>query len=79
MRIVKTVFDEYRSLPSYSLSVVYVDMYERESNGYERPNYRASVVVRDHLSDDNPVLTPYAELLDRVYSETTGDAAQNND
>lgn len=56
---------EYRRLPAYSLSVVYVDMYERE-------NGRASVVVRDHLSDDNPVLTPYDELLDRVYSETTG-------
>lgn len=56
---------EYRRLPAYSLSVVYVDMYGRE-------NGRASVVVRDHLSDDNPVLTPYDELLDRVYSETTG-------
>ena len=56
---------KYRRLPAYSLSVVYVDMYGRE-------NGRASVVVRDHLSDDNPVLTPYDELLDRVYSETTG-------
>lgn len=56
---------ECRRLPSCPLSVVYVDMYERE-------NGRASVVVRDHLSDDNPVLTPYAELLDRVYSEITG-------
>jgi hypothetical protein len=56
---------ECRRLPSCPLSVVYVDMYERE-------NGRASVVVRDHLSDDNPVLTPYEELLDRVYSEMTG-------
>ncbi len=79
LKLLQLRVDEYRRLPSYSLSVVYVDMYERESNGYERPNYRASVVVRDHLSDDNPVLTPYAELLDRVYFETTGDAAQNND
>jgi hypothetical protein len=56
---------ECRRLPACSFSVVYVDMYERE-------NGRSSVVVRDHLSDDNPVLTPYAELLDRVYSEMTG-------
>lgn len=79
LKLLQLRVDEYRRLPSYSLSVVYVDMYERESNGYERPNYRASVVVRDHLSDDNPVLTPYAELLDRVYSEITGDASQDND
>jgi hypothetical protein len=46
---------------------------------YARENGRASVVVRDLLSDDNPVLTPYAELLDRVYSEMTGDVVQNND
>ena len=63
---------EYRRLLPSSLAVVYVDMYERKSNAFERPNDRALVVVRDHLSDDNPVLTPYAELLDRVYSEITG-------
>lgn len=65
LKLLQLRVDEYRRLPSYSLSVVYVDMYERE-------NGRSSVVVRDHLSDDNPVLTPYEELLDRVYSEMTG-------
>lgn len=63
---------ECRRLSSCPLSVVYVDMYERKSDAFKRPNYRASVVVRDHLSDDNPVLTPCAELLDRVYSAITG-------
>lgn len=72
LKLLQLRVDEYRRLPSYSLSVVYVDMYERKSNAFERPNDRALVVVRDHLSDDNPVLTPYAELLDRVYSEITG-------
>lgn len=65
LKLLQLRADEYRRLPAYSLSVVYVDMYERE-------NGRASVVVRDHLSNDNPVLTPYDELLDRVYSEMTG-------